>query len=116
MRSTHGSGPTFELLKYLCDCICFHYQHLDAHLHTYHRLRASSIYIDYGKKKDIHKYDVIRYPWLSTNYTPYATGISLHVMLMDEIEAFKAEYEKKNTYFRGYENGTRCLKCWWGFI
>ena len=43
--STDVSGPTFELLKYLFACICFHYEHLDAHLHTNHRLRASPIYI-----------------------------------------------------------------------
>ena len=35
---------------------------------------------------------------MSTNYTPYATGISLHVMLMTEIESLYAEFEKKTTH------------------
>ena len=93
-RRIDVSGPTFELLKYLFTCICFHYQQLDAHFHTKHRLRAPQIYIASGRGKYLHKYAVIRHPWLSTNYTPSATGISPHVMLMAEIEALKAAFEK----------------------
>ena len=72
VRSTDFYGPTFELLTYLFACICFHYEH------------------DSGREKDIHKYAVIGYPWLSTNYTPYATGIPRRAMLMAEIEVLKA--------------------------
>ena len=39
-RRTDVPGPTFKLLKYLFACICFHYEHLDAHLYPNHRLRA----------------------------------------------------------------------------
>ena len=35
---------------------------------------------------------------MSTNYTPYATGIPLRVILMAEIEALKAEFEKQTTH------------------
>ena len=91
-------GPTFELLKYLFTCICFHYDHLDEHLHTNHRLRASSIYIAYGREKDLNKYSVIKYPWLNTSYTPYAPGIPLHVTLMAGIETLKAAFEKQTTH------------------
>ena len=35
---------------------------------------------------------------MSTNYTPYSTGIPPHVMLMAEIEALKAEFEKQTTH------------------
>ena len=84
------SGPTFEILEYLFACICFHYEHLDAHLHPNHRLRASPTYITSVREKDLYKYAVIRYTWLSTNYTPYAIGILPHIMLMAEIEALKA--------------------------
>ena len=65
------SGPTF--IKKKPACICFQYEHLDTHLHTNHRLRASPIYIASVREKYLHKYAVIRYPWLITNYTPYAT-------------------------------------------
>ena len=91
------SGTTFELLRYLFSCICFHYEHLDTHFHPNHRLRASPIYIASSRGKYLHKCAVIRYPWLSNNYTPYATDIPLHVMLMAEIEALEAECDKKTT-------------------
>ena len=39
----------------------------------------------------------MRYPWLSTNYTPHAIDIPPHVMLMDKIEALKAEFNKQTT-------------------
>ena len=85
VRRTDVSGPIFALLKYLFACNCVHYEHLDAHFHTNYRLRASPIYITSVREKNLHKYAFIRYPWLSTNYTPYATGIPPHVMLMAEI-------------------------------
>ena len=97
-RRTEVSGPTFDLLEYLFTCICFHYQQLDAHFHTKHRLRAPQIYIASGRGKYLHKYAVIRHPWLSTNYTPYTTGIPPLVMLMAEIEALKAEFGKQTTH------------------
>ena len=86
------SGPTFELLRYVFACICFHYEQLATNLHPNHRLRAPPIYIDSGREKDIHKYAVIRYPWLITNYTPYATGIPQHVIMMAKIEVLKAAF------------------------
>ena len=96
VRRTDVSGSTFDLKKIFA-CICFHYEHHDTHLHTKHRLRASPMYIASGREKDLHKYAVIRYPWLSTNYTPYVTGIPPHVMLMAGIEALKSEFEKQTT-------------------
>ena len=38
---TDVSGSTLEQLKTLFACICFHYEHLDAHFHTNHQLIAS---------------------------------------------------------------------------
>ena len=98
VRRTGVSSPTFEHLKYLFFFICFHCEYLDAHLNKIHRLRASPIYIAPVREKDLHKYDVIRYPWFSTNDSPYATGIPLHFILMAEIEALKAEFEKQTTH------------------
>ena len=98
VRRTYVSGPTFDILKYLFAFICFHYEHLDAHLHPKHRLRSSPIYIASGREKDLHKCAVIRYPWLSTNYTPCATGIPPHVMLIAEIEVLKADFEREKTH------------------
>ena len=45
------SGTMFNILKYLFACVCFHYEHLDAHLHTNHRIRASPIYIASCREK-----------------------------------------------------------------
>ena len=35
---------------------------------------------------------------MSTNYTPYATVIPTHVMLMAEIDVLKEEFEKQTTH------------------
>ena len=98
VRRTYVSGPTFDILNVLFACICFQYEHPDAHLHTNHWLRASPIYISFGREKYMYKYTVISYPWLSTNYTPYATGITPHVMFMAEIQALNAAFEKQTTH------------------
>ena len=81
-RRIYVSVPTFKTINFLFAYICYHYENLYAHLHPNHRLRASSMYIASGREKVLHKYAVIRYTWLSINYTPYTTGISPHVMLM----------------------------------
>ena len=62
------------------------------------RLRLLPIYIASGREKNLHKYAVIRYPWLSTNYTTCATDIPPHVMLMEEIEVMKAYFDKQTTH------------------
>ena len=33
-----------------------------------------------------------------TNYNPYATGIPLHVVVMDKIEVLRAAFEKQKTH------------------
>ena len=40
---------------------------------------------------------VIRYPWDSTKYTPFQTGIPPHVMLLSEIEAMKNRMSEQTT-------------------
>ena len=87
------SSPTFGILQYLFACVCFHYTHLDTHIHKNHRLWASSIFISAGKAKHLHKFALTRYPWTSTTYTPYFTGIPPHVMFMSEIESLKDNFE-----------------------
>ena len=82
VRRTDVSSPTFELTQFLFACVCFHYNHLDTHIHKNHRLRASTIFIAAGRAKHLHKFALTRYPWTRTNYTPYLTGIPPHVMLM----------------------------------
>ena len=94
-RRTDVSIPTFELLQYLFACACFHYKHLDAHIHKNHRLRASPIFISTGRAKHLHNFDLIKYPWMIMTYTPYATGISLHIMLMLEIESLKLNFKQQ---------------------
>ena len=111
------SVPTFDILKYVFSCICFHYEHLDAHLQPNYRLKVSPIYIASGREKYLHKYAVIRYPWFSTNYTPYATSITPHVILMAEIEVLKAEFEKQTTHIvEDIRTDLNAKKCWWGLI
>ena len=40
IRSTDVSSPTINILQFLFACVCFHYKHLDAHMHKKHHLRA----------------------------------------------------------------------------
>ena len=54
-RKTEVQSSTFELLKYLFAAICYHYEHLDAHLDKNHRLRTSPIFIAAGRKKIFEK-------------------------------------------------------------
>ena len=58
-------------------------------------MQESPIFIDAGRAKHIHKFALTRYPWTSTTYTPYFTGIPPHVMLMSEIESLKADFEQQ---------------------
>ena len=53
------------------------------------------MFIAAGREKHIHKFDLTRYPWMSTTYTPYFTGITLHVMLILEIESLKDTFEQQ---------------------
>ena len=92
VRKIDVSSPTFDLIKYLFACVCFNYTHLKTHIHKNHRLRASPIFIAAGRDKHLHKYDLTRYPWTSTTYNSYFTGIPPHVMLMSEIESLKATF------------------------
>ena len=32
-RRTDVSSPTFELIQFLFACVCFHYTHIDTHIH-----------------------------------------------------------------------------------
>jgi hypothetical protein len=91
------SAPMFELLQFLFASICFHYKHLDENLHGTNRLRASPIFIAAGREKSLRKFSIINFPWTSTTYTPFATGIPPHVMLMSELQLLKASFEKQTT-------------------
>ena len=92
VRSIDLSSPTFDILLFLFSCVCFHYKHLDVHIHKNHQLRASPIFIASGRAKHLQKFSIKRYPWKSTTYTPYSTGIPPHGMLMLEIESLKAYF------------------------
>ena len=89
------SAPMFELLQFLFASVCFHYNHLDEKLHKSNRLRASPLFIAAGREKSLRKHAVINFPWTSTSYTPFATGIPPHVMLMSELQELKASFEKQ---------------------
>ena len=66
VRRTDVSSPTFNILQFLFECVCFHYTHLNAHIHKNDRLRASPMFIVAGRAKHIHKFALKRYPWTST--------------------------------------------------
>ena len=95
VRRTDVSIPTFDIIPFLFACVCFHYNHIDMHIHKNHRLRSSPIFIAAGRAKKLHKFDLTRYPWTSMTYTPYFTRITPYVMLMSEIESLKATFEQK---------------------
>ena len=65
------------------------------HIHKIYHLRASPIVIAAGRAKHLHKFALTRYPWMITTNTPYLTGIPPHVILMSEIEAFKATFDQQ---------------------
>ena len=99
VRRTDMSCPTFELIPFLFACVCFYYTHLDMHIHKNHRLQASPYFIAAGRSKHLQMFDLTRYPWMSTTYPPYFTGIPPHVMLMSEIESLKATFEQQKRDF-----------------
>ena len=93
MRRIAFSGPTFELIHFLFACVCFHYTQLDMNVYKNHSLRASPIFIAVRREKHIHQFALTIYPWTSTTYTPYFTGIPLHIMLMSEMESLNDIFE-----------------------
>ena len=95
MRRTDVSSPNFEILQFLFACLCFHYKHLDAHIHKNHCLRGSPIFIAVGEAKNLQIFDFTRYPCTITTYNPYAAVIPPHAMLMSEIEPLKDNFEQK---------------------
>ena len=95
VRRIDVSIPTFKLIQFLFACACFHYTHLDTHIHKNHHLRTSPFFIAVCRAKHLHKFALTRYPWTSTTYTPYFTGIPPHVMLMSEIVSLKVSFEEQ---------------------
>ena len=69
VRRTDVSSPTFELIPFLFTCVCFHYIHLDTHIHKNHHCRASPIFIVADRAKHLHKFALTRYPWTITTDT-----------------------------------------------
>ena len=98
MRRTDVSSPNFEILQFVFACLCFHYKHLDAHIHKNHCLRGSPIFIAVGEAKNLQIFDFTRYPCTITTYNPYATVIPPHAMLMSEIGSLKTTFEQQTKY------------------
>ena len=80
---------TFFVLYFLFASLCFHYDHLDNHLHGKNGLRGSPVFVATGRDAEFRKYALVAYPWTKTAYTPFFTGIPPHVMMMVEIEKLK---------------------------
>ena len=68
---------------------------LNMHIHKIQNLQESPVFITEGIEKHLHKFALTRYPWTSTTYTPYFTGIPPHVILMSEIESLKDNFEEQ---------------------
>ena len=85
-------GRTFKMLQFLFASICFHYNHLDANMHSQHRMRASPLFIA-ASQVDIQQYAKVQFPWNKTKDTPYFTGIPPHVMMMTELEALRLKLD-----------------------
>ena len=95
VRKKDVSSPTFELLQFLFASLCYHYTHLDENMHGRNRLRVSPIIIAAGREKRLRTFAVTNYPWSSTAYTPFATGVPPHVMLMSEIQTLKTSFQQQ---------------------
>ena len=88
VRRTELPIPAFELLCFLFASF-FYYKHLDDILNGAHWLRVSYLFLTAARATILQKYAVIEYPWTSSTFTPYATGILPHVMMMSEIKPMK---------------------------
>ena len=94
-RRNHISSHSFELLNFLFASICYHYTHLDEHMHSRNRLRALPIFIAATREKRLRTYAVTNYPWSSNVYIPFATGAPTHVMLMSDVQSLKTSFQQQ---------------------
>ena len=67
-------GETFELVRFLFASICYHYDSLDTYMSSEHRMRSSPLFIA-AAQANTQKYATVQFPWNTTEYTPYFTGI-----------------------------------------
>ena len=97
-------GKSFDLLRFLFASVCFHHNFLDTYLHCEHKLRSSPLFIA-ASDGAIQKWAVVAFPWNSTSYTPFFTGIPPHVMMMTELESLRLKLvEHRNDIIDGIKD------------
>ena len=69
----------------------FHYDYLNENLHPSSSLQVSPFSKDISS--EFTELSKILYPWNNTEYTPKITGVTPHVLLMDEMEVLKAKFD-----------------------
>ena len=85
------SPETFHMIVMAFASLCYHRKYLETNLAQESCLRASSFF------KDVPEYILecaqVRLPWKKTEYTPKATGIPPHVLVMAQFEELKEKFD-----------------------
>ena len=67
-------GKTFDLVRFFCASICFHYDTLDTYMNHEHRMNSSPLVIA-AVQANNQKHATVQFPWNTTEYIPYFTYI-----------------------------------------
>lgn len=92
------SPETFEVVLMAFAALCYHHRYLSDVLSVKCPLRASLLFKSIPD--DIIKCAVVRHPWEKTEYTPKATGIPPHVIMMAELQEMQMKFEELRTSIR----------------
>lgn len=85
------SPETGHLILMAFASLCYHRKYLETNLAQESCLRASAFFKDVPD--DIMKCAQVRCPWKRTEYTPKATGVPPHVLVMAEFEELKEKFD-----------------------
>jgi hypothetical protein len=92
------SPETFEVVMMAFAALCYHYQYLSNVLSAKCPLRASLLFKSIPD--DIIQCAVVRHPWEKTEYTPKATGVPPHVVMMAELQEMQKKFGELRTSIR----------------
>ena len=93
------SPETSHLILMAFASLCYHREYLETNLAQESCLRASAFFKDVPN--DILECAQVRCPWNKTIFTPNATGVPPHVLVMAEFEELKEKFDKLRTGITG---------------
>ena len=80
------------LVRFLFASLCYHYEHFNTYLHCEHKLHSTPLFMA-AFHSNFKQYAIIKYPWNASEYTPFFTGIPLHVMMLSELEGLRLKLD-----------------------